>query len=123
MKKILILLCISLLSYTSYASKIGRITLEEMESKANYIILGKVTHVERELDRDKVTMEVRKLLKGNELKKKTVSFWLTSRGGLKDFDPEVLVGNSIVAFLIEKNGVFKKAYWGSISIFTKPNYL
>ena len=123
MKNIFLLLCIFLLSSTLYASKIGRITLEDMESKAEYIILGKVTDVERELDRDKITMEIRKLLKGNKLSKEKVSFWLTSRGGLKDFDPEVQIGSSIVAFLVEENGNFKKAYWGSIAIFTKPNYL
>ncbi len=123
MKKIFLLLCIFLLSSTSYASKIGRITLEDMETKAEYIILGKVIDVERDLDRDKVTIEVRKLLKGNKLPNEIVSFWLTSRGGLKDFDPEVQVGNSIVAFLVGENGKFKKAYWGSIAIFTKPNYL
>ena len=123
MKKIFILLCIFFFSYASYASLVDPITLEEMESKADYVILGRVTNVEREFDRDKVTMEVRKLLKGHDLKMNTVSFWLTSKGGLKDFDPALQVGSSIVAFLVEKNGVFEKAYWGSISIFTKPNYL
>ncbi len=118
-----LLLTILLSSGLSFASSISQIPLEEMEQKSEYIILGKVVTLKSLDNRDEVTIEIRRIIKGTELSKKTVSFWLTSRGGLKDFDPQLKIGNSVVAFLNEENGKFMKAYWGSVSVFTKPNFL
>ena len=42
--------------------------------------------------------------------------------GLKDFDPELKVGDKGVFFLTRNKGKFEKAYWGSIAIFPKDNF-
>jgi len=105
-----------------FASQIAQIPLEDLEKKASIIVLAKVVKIEKIDVRDNVTIEIRKQLKGAKISEKQISFWLTTRGGLIDFDPELEVGNSVVAFLVEVDGKYKKAYWGSIAVFSEANY-
>jgi len=112
-----------ILIHSVHSSSIKSIPLEEMESLSELVVLGKISNIEKDKNRDKVSLDIRTVLKGAIPKSGQCSFWLTSRGGLKDFDPELKLGESVVAFLKISNGTCKKAYFGSIAVFTKPNYL
>ena len=70
---------------------------------------------------DTVTIAIAAIIKG-ESKAKEATFVLSTRGGLKDFDPELKVGDKGVFFLTRNKGKFEKAYWGSIAIFPKDNF-
>jgi len=123
MKIVLItFLMFSVIVPSAYASKISRLDLRKLLDKSEYVVLGKVTNISAKDVRDMVTIKVASLLKG-ALKKNEVTFILTARGGLKDFDPQLKRGDTGVFFLIETNGEFKKAYWGSMAIFSKNNFL
>lgn len=122
MKKIFaILFLASFLTPHVFASGIKRLKLTELTSKSDYIVLGKVIKVEAKDEKDKVTIKIGSQLKG-ELKEKTLTFILTTRGGLKDFDPKLNVGNTGVFFLKNVNGKIEKAYWGSIATFNKNHF-
>ena len=122
MKKLLVSILLLLAPFNLNASKISQISLEELENRAQFIVLAKVVKVEKVDARDNVTIEIRKQLKGTVLPRKLINFWLTTRGGLKDFDPELEVGNSVVAFLVAVDGKYEKAYWGSVAVFSEANF-
>jgi hypothetical protein len=111
------------LTSTLSASQIQRITLAELESKADYIVLGKVTKVVLDGDQDQVTIQVASYLKGKS-KHDAFSFTLVTRGGLKDFDPALKEGASGVFFLkaTGKPSEATKAYWGSIATFPQDHF-
>nr|MBP7635061.1 hypothetical protein [Candidatus Ozemobacteraceae bacterium] len=67
------------------------------------------------------TIRIHAVLKG-DVQGGEATFVLSTRGGLKDFDPQVKPGDNGVFFLDHANGSFKKAYWGSIALFTKNNF-
>jgi hypothetical protein len=124
MKKITLLVLLMLATTTTvFASEIARITLAELQAKADIVVMAKVTKVVAEGDADHVTIKVDSFLKGNGLQN-VYTFTLVTRGGLKDFDPAVKKGDSGVFFLksaIQEGGV-EKAYWGSIAIFPKNHF-
>jgi hypothetical protein len=122
MKKMFIMLifCVVFIPNT-YASMIARIDLDELIAKSEYVVLGKVIDVSSKDVRDIVTVKVASSLKGN-LAREEVSFMLTTRGGIKNFDPQLKIGDTGVFFLIEKNGEIKRSYWGSIAIFNRNNF-
>ncbi|MDO9577214.1 MAG: hypothetical protein Q7J16_04965 [Candidatus Cloacimonadales bacterium] len=124
MKRIAIIssACLFLFSIAS-TSEISKITLSELQEKADLIVLAKVIELEIYRDQDQVTIQVDSFLKG-ESDKSVFTFTLISRGGLKDFDPALNTGDTGVFFLKlkEKEGEFEKAYWGSIAIFDKDNF-
>jgi hypothetical protein len=124
MKKITLLVLLMLATAaTVFASKIARITLAELQAKADIVVLAKVTKLVAEGDADHVTIKVDSFLKGKG-PQNVYTFTLVTRGGLKDFDPAVKEGDSGVFFLkskIQEDGV-EKAYWGSIAIFPKDNF-
>jgi len=125
MKKILCFtLLFAFLSLTSFASSIKRITLTEMQAKANLIVLAKVTKVVTEGDNDHVTIKIDSYLKG-EGPQSVYTITLCSHGGLKDFDPALKEGDTGVFFLkrSKQEGEVEKAYWGSVATFNKPNYV
>ena len=124
MKKLTWLVLLMLATTTTvFASKITRITLAELQAKANIVVMAKVTKVVAEGDADHVTIKVDSYLKGNG-PQNVYMFTLVTRGGLKDFDPVVKEGDSGVFFLkskIQEGGV-EKAYWGGIAIFPKNHF-
>lgn len=106
MKRIVcFLLFLAYLSLTSFASSIKRITLTELQAKADLIVLAKVTKVVAEGNNDHVTIRIDSYLKG-ESPQNTYTITLCSRGGLKDYDP-VLKEGDIGVFSL--NAVNKKA--------------
>ncbi|MBN2398981.1 MAG: hypothetical protein JXI33_01425 [Candidatus Aminicenantes bacterium] len=124
MKKISCLLfSVVFLAAAVNASRIMRLPLKELPGKANSIVLGEVIKVipQDNENLDTVTIKIDAVLKG-ELEDKEATFVLSTRGGLKDFDPQLKVGNQGVFFLVKKNGTFEKAYWGSIALFPKNNF-
>ena len=112
-----------MLALNSQASQIHAIPLTKVEKFSNLIVLGKVTNVVKDGIQDTVTIEASCFLKGTS-KAKKFSFTLTTRGGLKDFDPALKVGQSGVFFLNhkEEKGQTAKAYWGSIATFSKDAF-
>ena len=121
MKNILIMLILfAVFIPATHASQIARLNLNELPTKSKYIVLGKVVHVSPKDVRDIVTIRVASTLKG-KLESDELTFMLTTRGGIKDFDPQLKIGDMGVFFLNEFNGEIKKAYWGSIAIFNKKS--
>ena len=110
-------------SATSFASKISRITLSELQSKATYIMLAKVTKLVEGGNRDHVTIKVDSYLKGKS-PQTVYTFTLVTRGGLKDFDPSLKKGDMGVFFLklMALEGQVEKAYWGSVATFQKNHF-
>jgi hypothetical protein len=124
MKRIVcFLLLLAFLSLTSFASSIKRITLAELQVKADLIVMAKVTKVVAEKDTDHVTIEIDSYLKGGS-PQTIYTFTLVTRGGLKDFDPALKEGDTGVFFLkrSKQEGEVEKAYWGSVATFNKNNY-
>ena len=117
----LVLLLVSVA--TSYASKIRRITLAELQSKASLIVMGKVTKLVQEGNQDHVTIKVDSYLKGKG-PQTVYTFTLVTRGGLKDFDPSLEQGDSGVFFLKtrQQEGEVEKAYWGGVATFPKNHF-
>ena len=123
MKKIISLFIIMLfiLSNYSFASEINRITLLELQEKADLIVLAKVEKVIPNDDRDIVTIKIDSFLKGVS-EEKELSFILVTRGGLKDFDPVLKRGDTGVFLLKKKGTEVEKAYWGSVATFQKNHF-
>jgi len=119
--------CVLLLVFTcatiSFASKIRRITLAELQAKADLIVMAKVTKVVAEGDIDHVTVKVDSYLKGKS-PQTVYTFTLVTRGGLKDFDPSLKKGDSGVFFLKPRKleGQVEKAYWGGVATFPKNHF-
>jgi hypothetical protein len=125
MKRIIVLSSIILFVIIGncIASSINRITLSELQEKADLIVLAKVINLEQDGNLDIVTISVDSYLKGNN-PQKDYSFTLVTRGGLKDFDPSLKKGDTGVFFLKlkkMKEGV-EKAYWGSVAVFPKNHF-
>jgi hypothetical protein len=123
MKKIILLFTIMLfiISNHCFPSEIIKISLSELQEKADLIVLAKVINVEQDMDKDKITIKIDSALKG-KIKEKELSFTLVTRGGLKDFDPALKKGDTGVFFLKKKEAKVEKAYWGSIATFQKNNF-
>lgn len=105
------------------SSQIARISLANLENKADLIVLAEVLDVTQKQNSDIVTIQVDSYLKGSN-SKNIYSFSLITRGGLKDFDPALKKGQTGVFFLKNKEQTtnVEKAYWGSIAIFPKNNF-
>ena len=106
------------------ASEISRITLAELEQKADFIVTAQVTGVVTDGDQDRVTIKVENYLKGNS-PESVFTFLLVPRGRLKDFDPALKAGDAGVFFLKDKKGkedLVEKAYWGSVALFVKNHF-
>ena len=110
-----------ILNNYSFASGINRITLSELQEKADLIALAKVEKVIPNDDRDIVTIKIDSFLKGVS-EEKELSFILVTRGGLKDFDPVLKRGDTGVFLLKKKGAEVEKAYWGSVAIFQKNHF-
>lgn len=124
MNKIILSILCCFLTSLSFGSEIMRLNLSELPSKSKYIFLGQVTKVERtkkDSPQEYVTVKIKSMLKGS-IEEKEISFELTTRGGLKDFDPEQKVGENGVFFINKSDGKYQKAYWGSIATFKKNNF-
>ena len=124
MKKITLLVLLMLATAApSFASEIVRITLAELQAKADIVVLAKVTKVVAEGDADHVTIKVDSFLKGKG-PRNIYTFTLVTRGGLKDFDPSIKEGDSGVFFLkpMAQEGEVEKAYWGGVAVFPKNNF-
>ena len=111
------------LTLTAQSSEIQRISLAELETRAEIILLGQVTRVEKEGDRDLVTIKPGPFLKGQG-DKNSYTFYLVPRGGLKNFDPALAEGDPGVFFLKSGKGDVsaEKAYWGSVALFPKDSF-
>ena len=121
--KYLLGLAFCLFAATTFASQINRISLSELESKATYIVLAKVTKRVKDGNQDHVTIKVDSYLKGKS-PQDVYTLTLVSRGGLKDFDPSLKKGDSGVFFLKLKKqeGQVEKAYWGGVATFPKNHF-
>jgi hypothetical protein len=108
---------------SSFASQINRISLSELHSKSDLVVMAQVTEVVKEANQDHVTIQVDSYLKGSN-PQKIYTLTLKTRGGLKDFDPSLKKGDTGVFFLKlkEKKGQVEKAYWGSVAIFQKNHF-
>ena len=122
-KKYSFALILFVLTATSFASQITRITLAELQSKADLVVMGKVTQLVQEGNQDHVTIQVDSYLKGKS-PQSIYTFTLVTRGGLKDFDPSLKKGDSGVFFLKTRKmeGKVEKAYWGSVATFPKNHF-
>lgn len=109
---------------TGSASQIQRITLAELQAKADLIVTARITGLVKDGNRDYVTIQVGSYLKGDG-PQTTYTFTLTTRGGLKDFDPALRTGDTGVFFLKRKDqkGQIEKAYWGSVAIFQQNHFV
>ena len=115
---LLIVLCTA-----SSASQIQTITLPELYEKADLIVMAEVIQVDKETERDRVTIAADCFLKGKS-PETVFTFTLVTRGGLKDFDPCLQKGDTGVFFLKngQAQGQVEKAYWGSIAVFPKNHF-
>jgi hypothetical protein len=104
----------------SGASQINPFNLSALGGKAEVIVVGHVEGVKRLDDmRDEITVRIADVLKGKAAGK-TVTFPITCRGGLKDFDPELKVGDKGVFFLQPvEDGKSRLAFFGSVALFAK----
>src|SRR5262245_4902645 len=105
---------------TASASQINPLDLSALAGKSEVIVIGSVEGV-KQLDdaRDEITIRVADVLKG-KAGDKTIAFPITCRGGLKDFDPELRVGDKGLFFLKEvKDGQSRLAFFGSVALFPK----
>ena len=84
------------------SSQIARISLANLENKADLIVLAEVLDVTQKQNSDIVTIQVDSYLKGSN-SKNIYSFSLITRGGLKDFDPALKKGQTGVFFLKNKD--------------------
>src|SRR3954467_14643440 len=102
------------------ASQINPLDLSALAGKADVIVLGHVEGVKRLDDsRDEITVRIADVLKGKAATK-TVTFPITCRGGLKDFDPELKVGDKGVFFLQPiEDGKSRLAFFGSVAVFAR----
>lgn len=123
MKKIFFstVLFLVVLSGADAASEISRITLTELYEKADLIAMARVMRVARDKKEDEVTIKVELFLKGN-IPERTMTFSLVTRDKAKDFDPILKKGDTGVFFLKQKRKGVKKAYWGSVAIFSKNHF-
>ena len=112
---------ILLLSSTAIASMIGKIDLSKLENKSELIVLAKVINIVSDSALDKVTIKVSSILKG-KLDNKEITILLQVRGGLKEFDPEIQVGDFGVFFLKKGSNYYRTAHGGSIAIFEKNHF-
>jgi hypothetical protein len=102
------------------ASQINPLDLSALAGKAEVIVVGHVEGVKRLDDsRDEITVRIADILKGKAAGK-TVTFPITCRGGLKDFDPALRAGDKGVFFLqAVADGKSRLAFFGSVAIFAK----
>ena len=102
------------------ASQINPLDLSALAGKSEVIVVGSVEGVKRLDDsRDEITIRVADLLKGKAADK-SITFPITCRGGLKDFDPELRVGDKGLFFLKEvKDGRSALTFFGSVALFPK----
>lgn len=102
------------------ASQINPLDLSELAGKSEVVVLGHVAGVKRIDDtRDEITIRIAGVLKGT-FAGKTVTFPITCRGGLKDFDPELKAGDKGVFFLGKvEDGRSRLAFFGSVAVFAK----
>ncbi len=121
----LVIMIVGILCFASVvsASDIALLPLKELPAKANMIVLGEVLRVvpQNNENLDTVTIRIHAVLKG-EVTGPEATFVLSTRGGLKDFDPQLKPGDMGVFFLDHHDGAFNKAAWGSIALFTKNNF-
>ena len=119
MKPIIALsLLLALSSYLS-ASKIPRITSDELVKKSELIIIGTVLEVVPHQEvLDKVKVRINSFIKG-ENKSTHIIVTLQVRGGLKDWDPTLKPGDMGVFFLRKSGDSYRAAHGGSISVFEK----
>ena len=105
---------------TPRASQINPLDLSALGGKAEVIVVGHVEAVKRLDDsRDEITVRIADVLKG-KVAGKTVTFPITCRGGLKDFDPELKAGDKGVFFLqAVTDGKSRLAFFGSVATFAK----
>jgi hypothetical protein len=117
MKKILLsLIAFFAFADYSFSSSIGQMNLSDLHEKADLIVLAQVTSVRQKGNYDEITIKIDSLLKG-KTEERELSFMLSVRGGLKDFDPQLKIGNTGVFFLNKNGNEVNKAYWGSVALF------
>ena len=125
MNKVNFSIALSLLIFavSSFASQINRISLSELHTKSDLIVMAEVTEVAKEDNQDHITIQVDSYLKGSS-PQKVYTLTLITRGGLKDFDPSLKKGDAGVFFLKlkEQKGQVEKAYWGSVATFQKNHF-
>ncbi len=109
------------LSSISSASSIGKIDVAKLAGKSELIVLAKVVNIVSDSLHDKVSIKIASLLQG-KLARKEIVVLLQVRGGLKEFDPEIHVGDFGVFFLREGRDFYHTAHGGSIAIFEKNHF-
>jgi cyclophilin family peptidyl-prolyl cis-trans isomerase len=104
------------------ASSIEIAESADLPAKAEVIALAEVVSVNQNGDLDNVSIKIAAVIKGS-LKVDKLDLSLQVRGGLKEFDPKLKVGQNGIFFLKSIDGAKAQlAYPGSIAIFPKPNF-
>ena len=108
------------------ASEVAQLELADLPGRAEAIVLAKVVKVQKQPAQasspgQAVTIKTAAVLKGSV--KQTDTELVLQTSGVKDFDPELKVGDMGVFFLREVAGTqAKPAYRGSVAIFPKANF-
>ena len=122
MKAILFTALVFLSSSLLQASSIQRISFDKLESISQYIVTGIVKSVKPYKEvLDQVEITPTSNLKGN-LKPGSFTLTLQVRGGLKEFDPQLKVGDIAIFYLKEENSKISLAYSGAIALFPKQHF-
>lgn len=117
------LIAIEMFAHTSFASERSPVSISDMEKESVSIVLGSVSEVvekstESHTGVQEITVTISKILRGQA---KGSHFTLTlAYKGVKDFDPQLKVGEHAVFFLrsLEK-GVGHLSTFGSIATFPR----
>ena len=104
-----------------FASTLGKIEISELEGKSDLVVLAKVVNVVSDTALDKATIKILSVLKGKPDHNEIIVL-LQVRGGLKEFDPEIQVGDFGVFFLKKGSEYYRTPHGGSIAIFKKRNF-
>ncbi len=107
----------------AFSSQFKKITLSELHSKSDLIVMAEVAKVVEDGNRDHVAIRADVFLKGKN-SQTVFTFTLVTRGGLKDFDPALKKGDTGIFFLKfgNKPGQVEKVYWGSIATFQENHF-
>ena len=118
MKALIFLAIVLFSSHFLPASDIASISFDQLESISKYVVVGVVTTVKPQDTLDQVEIAHISNLKG-KFESKSFTLTLQVRGGLKEFDPQLKVGDTAIFYLKEHNSKISLAYPGAIAFFQK----
>ena len=119
MRRTLAVLFASLFCLPVFASKLNQLSLDELDNKTKYVVLGYVEEIVKSDEvSDTIKIRIVSILKGMFHTRGDLQIVLQNKGELKKFDP-VLKRGEIAIFMLGAD--FKLAYPGSIATFPKSD--